>query len=179
MTDPEKIPVQNPEQGYETLFQVLLQEAALYEQLIEKLVLKQQAIINGNITRLNELTASEQSIVQKAQALSTLRSSIMQKIFNTWGVNIKDASLSEMLQYSGKSTNPEWLKLTQKLKLGIQQVNRLNRENQQLINSSLQFVRDLVKLIFPADEVPKNTYNKDGDLSGNEKTTKKVLDFQV
>lgn len=169
---------QDVENKYENLYQVLVQEVSTYNKLSELMLKKQKSIISGDITALQDLTAKEQSVVREANAFSNTRHFLLKEILVKLGRNSSNASLSHLLELTGHSRDNQWLLIKDRLYETVDKIRKINFENQELLKTSLTFVKEMVKVFFPADNTFNNTYSEDGKVR-NQNKIKKVLDCQI
>lgn len=163
---------------FDDLYQVLIQESTVYEKLIKLMEQKQRSIIEGNITALQDYTAKEQAIIREANTFSNTRLFILKEILAKLNKNTNNASLTNLLELSGKSKEKHWQNIKQKLNNAIDKIRVLNFENQELLKTSLAFVKEMVKVFFPKDEYANGTYTSKGKVVPENKT-QQVLNCHI
>ncbi len=163
---------------FDDLYQVLIQESVVYEKLIKIMGQKQKSIIEGNITALQDYTAKEQAIIREANTFSNTRLFILKEILSKLNTNIKNASLSNLLEISGKSREKHWQNIQHKLNNAIDKIRIINYENQELIKTSLTFVKEMVKVFFPKVAHANGTYTEKGKVLSENKS-QQVFNCQI
>lgn len=162
----------------DNLYQLLIQESALYDNLVTLLESKQKSIIKGNVENLQDYTAKEQALVRQATAYSDSRQYLVKKLLNDSENNDKLISLSNFLQMTNRSNDSQWSNIKNKLDLAVQKVKKINFENHELLQTSLAFVKEMVRVFIPKDKNLNSTYSKDGKINGAEKR-QEVLNCQI
>jgi len=163
---------------FDDLYQVLLQESSAYDSLTGLLEKKQKAIIVGDIDAIQDLTAKEQSVIKQANAFSTTRLFVLKELQAKLNKKSGNVSLSNLLEISGKSEETQWIGIKQKLNNAVENIRKLNFENQELLKTSLAFVKEMVKVFFQNKEVGNGTYSEKGKVIPDSKS-QKVLDCQI
>lgn len=160
------------------LYQILIKESALLDNLIVLLEKKQKSIIKGNIEGLKEYTAKEQLVVRQANAYSDTRQYLVQKILNDSDKKDRMVSLSNFIELTNRSADKQWTGIRDKLDRAIQKIKRINFENHELLQTSLAFVKEMVRVFIPKEKDSAGTYSKEGRVSESEKR-QKVLNCQI
>jgi len=160
------------------LYQLLIQESALFDNLITLLEKKQESIIKGKIDDLQDYTAKEQLIVRQADAFSDTRQYLVQKILNDSNNKEQMISLSNFLEMTDRSKDKKWTTIKNKLDSAVQKIRKINFENHELLQTSLAFVKEMVRVFLPKDKNSNNTYSKDGKIPDAEKR-QEVLNCQI
>lgn len=166
------------ESTYDALYQLLTQEMSIYETLTGILKEKRQALIDNDLAGINKLTIEEQRLLNKSNGLSDARNGLIKQVFNQWGVEQSTVTLRDLMKYSGKTADPDWSRLYKKLKLTLNEVTHLNNENQVLVGTALQFLKDLVQMTLSDGSQAQQTYGDDGLVNTSPKT-QKLLDYQI
>lgn len=162
----------------DNLYQILVQESALCDNLISLLEKKQDSIIKGKIEELQNYTAKEQSIVRQANAFSDTRQYLVQKILNDSDSKDKMISLSNFLQMTNRSKDKQWNSIKNNLDIAIQKIKRINFENHELLQTSMAFVKEMIRVFLPKDKNSNETYSKSGKMTDTEKR-QQVLNYQI
>ncbi len=169
--------IQNENESCERIYSLVSQEIALYEQLIDTARQKQTAILSNDRTLLQELTATEQMQANRALNMIETRQLLLREIFKNLELEV-ETTLSNLLQFTGKSIDPDWIRAYRRLTEKVKELTRLNFENQQLLRTSLFYLREVVSVLFPGDKNRLNVYDKNGSMNGR-KQESKVLNYQV
>ncbi len=160
------------------LYQLLIQESALLDTLIVLMENKQKSIVKGNVEDLKEYTAKEQLIVRQANAFSDTRQYLVQKILNNSNNKDRVISLSNFIELTNRSSDKQWSGIRNKLDSAVQKVRKINFENNELLQTSIAFVKEMVRVFLPIDKNLAGTYSKDGKLPESNKR-QEVLNCQI
>jgi flagellar biosynthesis/type III secretory pathway chaperone len=123
---------------------VLLQTLAeLHEKLLETVKKKQQILINGEINPLLGILSEESKLVKKIKETDQVRASLLGE----------QSSLSDIIsQEPDGAEKEEWVRLHQKLKQLLAEIQQVNEANQQLIKQSLAFTQFMMDQMLPKSE---------------------------
>lgn len=112
---------------------------------------QQRALIESNITSLEECILSEEKILKRIEAGEKVREEVMQKLSQTYSIKLNSLSVSDFLNQLGTAKNPvieKIFKMSKELKSVITQINKINYQNKKLINHSRNFIKETVNVIF-------------------------------
>lgn len=168
----------NNKQNLDNLYQILVQESALCDNLISLLEKKQESIIKGQIEELQDYTAKEQSIVRQANAFSDTRQYLVKKILDDSDNKEKIISLSNFLQMTNRTKEKKWSSIKDKLDAAVQKIRKINFENHELLQTSIAFVKEMIRVFLPKDKDSNQTYSKNGKMTDAEKR-QQVLNCQI
>jgi len=146
----------------ERLMRVLLEEISACDYLAETLAEKQDAIVKNNLLQINTLTGTEQLIVNKANLLAKARQDLIGDLFLKANIKNMGFTLSNLIENLGLAEQTNWKKVQQRLENAVAKIERINKENITLLNSSISFVRDMIHLLYSHDDKPTNIYDKSG-----------------
>lgn len=162
---------------YEKLLRILDKEIKGYEELVMILSRKQEAIIEGDVDSLRQLVAEEQSLVRKIEGIVKERNRIGMSLSNGKGEKA-GVRLSFIIEGAPESYRERLHEIRYKLMSNLEQISRLNRENEYLLNFSIDFVRNMAQLIIEADGENIKVYNARG-YTFSPGGSNKMLDYQI
>ena len=155
----------------ENLIDVLDRECALYERLLELSSKKTPVIIDRDLVKLSKITEDEQIVVSLINAVDKERATAMKDITNVLGDKARDIKLIDLVRLLDKRPNEQrklamWRDKLKELAGGVQ---RVNDQNQMLLQSSLEMIQYEMNIMQSARRAPetanytKNAWTK-GDL---------------
>jgi len=126
----------------DNLISVLSDENDLYEKLIPIAEKKTQVIVAGDLNTLQEITAQEQSIVDKISALEKQREKVIADMGTVLGKNPKELNFRTLVEIlKGQKDEAERLRaLHDRLKKTTDRMVMLNDRNKALIQQSLEMI---------------------------------------
>ena len=152
----------------ENIVEVLEKENAEYQTLIKLSEEKTPIIIKGDLENLNRITEAEQVIVARIQKLEKERMSTMKDISEV--TNFKaDIKLGDLITMMDK--HPEEQKklkdLHDRLKETMNQMKRVNEQNRDLLQNSLEMVQFEMNLLQSLKTAPETAdYNSNAYANG-------------
>jgi flagellar biosynthesis/type III secretory pathway chaperone len=155
------------------LYQVLIQEVNLYRKLASVMREMQDAIVKGDVERIQMVTAREQGLVKKSNALTELRYAMLEKIYLEEGILQRPITLHNLIVHSGHDFDAAWTAVDCQLHDVVREIQNLNQENKRLLEVSLGFVREIIHRIYSVREKEQgDVYDRDGSLSRKSKNAK-------
>ena len=152
----------------ETIVEVLEQENAEYQTLIKLSEDKTPVIIKGDLENLNRITEAEQVIVGRIQNLEKERIRTMKDISEV--TNFKeDIKLGDLITMMDK--HPEEQRklkdLHDRLKETMTRMKRVNEQNRDLLQNSLEMVQFEMNLLQSLKTAPETAdYNSNAYANG-------------
>ncbi|MBR3518310.1 MAG: flagellar protein FlgN [Lachnospiraceae bacterium] len=152
----------------ENIVEVLEKENAEYQTLIKLSEEKTPIIIKGDLENLNRITEAEQVIVARIQKLEKERMSTMKDISEV--TNFKaDIKLGDLITMMDK--HPEEQKklkdLHDRLKETMNRMKRVNEQNRDLLQNSLEMVQFEMNLLQSLKTAPETAdYNSNAYANG-------------
>ncbi len=152
----------------ETIVEVLEQENAEYQTLIKLSEDKTPVIIKGDLENLNRITEAEQVIVGRIQNLEKERIRTMKDISEV--TNFKeDIKLGDLITMMDK--HPEEQRklkdLHDRLKETMARMKRVNEQNRDLLQNSLEMVQFEMNLLQSLKTAPETAdYNSNAYANG-------------
>ena len=157
----------------ERLVDVLERECNLYEQLLKLSGQKTPIIMQRDLVTLAEITEKEQMLVGKISNVDKERESTMAEIAEILGEKAQGMRLTDLVKMLDKRPEEQHdlAVCTDKLKNVSGNVQRVNDQNQMLLQSSLEMVQYEMNIMQAARRAPETAnYTKNagtrGDLIG-------------
>ena len=147
---------------YNRLKHIVLEEISACGYLAETLKEKQDAIVHNDLHRMNNLTGTEQILINKTNALVSKRKEILADIYHKEGLVHETISLTHLIEYFEDDEKLNWLKMQKRLENTVLRIKRLNKENVTLLDTAITFVRDMIHILYNPDEELTSVYKKDG-----------------
>ena len=156
------------------LIQVLENENKEYEKLAKLSKEKKQVIIDANVPALEKIVDLEQDVASKIQNLDNKRQKVthdMSVVLNKSDQNFTVDTVIEMLN-SQPEEQQRLIDVKKQLKTTLDEVRRINEQNQTLLNQALELVEFDLTLFRSMRTAPetanynKNAYNTGEILGG-------------
>ncbi len=171
MNDPQTQP------DFTRLIELLQEEFAIYGALLRELRTKQKAIVAGNVSGLRDIISSEQAIIRKTMNISRKRNEQVRDIMRGQGLD-GELTLRSVIELAGPVDRYRLINLRDQLKLEVENIQLINKENRYLLNSSIDFIHGLVNIFLNNSHAPAGIYNTSGSMSGSDGTNK-MFDYQI
>lgn len=154
----------------EDLIVTLRQEGDLYEALLGLSSQKTSVIVSGDLKELSRITDEEQGTVAKIAALDKKRQTAMKDIANVLNKDVQSLKLTDLVQLLDKRPD-EQRQLAEerdRLKFVADNVKRVNGQNQELLQSSLEMVQFEMNILQTSQRAPETAnYTKSAGTSGD------------
>ena len=154
----------------ENLVQVLSDECTMYEQLLGLSSRKTAIIVSGDLKALAEITDEEQCVIGKIQRLDKERVVAMENIASVLNKDVDSLKLTDLIEILEKRPQDQKSLATQRdrLKTVADNVRRVNGQNQELLESSLEMVRFEMNIIQASKRAPQTAnYSRALDTTGD------------
>lgn len=163
----------------EELITTLNQENEIYESLIPINEKKTKIIINNDLEALQEITKTEQEMIQKISALEAKRQEVIINIGTVINRNPGTLTLKNLIRLLEKQPKEqEQLSIIHdKLQKTVHRLTEINHQNQSLIEQSLEMIEFNMNFIQSTRMSPGNNYNK--DASGIEMQVEQTRRFDA
>ena len=141
----------------ENLINVLEEEAKAYEELLELSMKKTPIIVGGDLEGLQRITDEEQIVVARINRLDAKREEVTRDIANVLNKDVTKLKLVDIIQMlSQRPVEQKQLAAAHdKLKEVVGQMTRINEQNRDLIQSSLEMVEFDLNLIQSMKSAPQ------------------------
>lgn len=154
----------------ENLMDLLEQENSEYEKLLELSMQKTPVIIEGDIAKLEKITDEEQIIVGRVNRLDKEREKIMKDIATVLNRDVQTLKLSQLTTLlAGRPAEQKRLSdIHGRLKITMNQMVRVNDQNRDLIQSSLEMIQYNMNVLKSMKAAPETAnYTRDAFNSGS------------
>ena len=153
----------------ENLIGILEAEGTAYEELLELSMKKTPIIIGGDLEGLQKITDEEQTVVAKINHLDAKREEVTRDIANVLNKDVTKLKLADIIRMlSQRPVEQNQLAAAHdKLKEVVGQMARINEQNRDLIQRSLEMVEFDLNLIQSMKSAPQTAnYNRGAYNSG-------------
>ena len=158
----------------EELLDVLGKEEKQYQELITLATEKTDAVVQGNIEHLTDVTTREQDAASVLLNLSNKRNRVLTDMATVLGQSPEEMTIRKMIVYLNKQAKEKEDLTRQRdslLEAGAK-MQQLNRQNEALLKQALEMVEFDLTLLRSTRQAPetanydKNAYNT-GDILGS------------
>ena len=153
----------------ENLIDVLDKECSEYEVLLALSQRKTPIIVGGSLEELQKITDEEQEVVSRVGNLEKRRITVTADIANVLNKDVKKLKLADIINMlSQRPVEQNQLAAAHdKLKDVVGQMKRINEQNRDLIQSSLEMVEFDLNLVQSMKSAPQTAnYNRGAYNSG-------------
>ena len=147
----------------ENLIEVLNSESQEYENLLGLSTRKTPVIISGNLEELAKITDEEQDVVSRINRLETKRQEVFADIANVINKDVKTLLLTDLIQILAQRPQEQQklAKVHDKLRTVVHAVKRVNEQNRELIQNSLEMVEFDLNMLQSMKAAPETAnYNR-------------------
>ncbi len=163
---------------FHELVNCLTIEVDLYKELDLLLKAKQSSIISGDIEILQNIVHEEQRLIPRIQAATQARELRATTIGAVSKLRVKTPSLKELIDLSPSHYSQQMIGFREQLIQSLDRIAHANRENEFLLNSSVNLVRGLVQVLIGTEENENVHYGGRGVIAKNQ-STRTHVDCQV
>jgi flagellar biosynthesis/type III secretory pathway chaperone len=134
------------------LERVITDEAEFAESLLEVVLQQQQAIVRFNAHSLGQLVEKQQEMLRPFEAMEARRASVSKEVVNAMSRGGRPAvsgsiTLTEVLRHLDGEDASRVAAVGTRLRKAIENVLSANRKNRLLLEHSLKFVRENIRLL--------------------------------
>jgi flagellar biosynthesis/type III secretory pathway chaperone len=133
-------------EGLQAMREMLEEIKDIYSRLLELSQIKREVIIRGDIKELAQITQAEELLIMGAGGLEAKRFSLQKEIAGEYGVEPQELNLSQLEKLYGQ-TGESLVQTGKQLSLIVDQLRKINLQNKQLIEYSLQYLEFTADLI--------------------------------
>lgn len=133
------------------LFQLLLEEIHAYSYMVETVKQKQEAIIHNKLKEMENLTGVERLLVKKVEQMLESREKYLRKLLGN-AESDQPLQLNSFIEALPVEEQARWRSLQQRISRTVDKIRRINLENHQLVQSSLNYVRGVIDMLYAMDE---------------------------
>jgi len=155
---------------YDSLLRVLRNEIEVYGEL-HKLFLNERALlVKSSMDELYENSSKKETCILKAKMLEEVRMNLVEKIFKLLNIDKKDINFSRLLSYGDDAQRRELTECQLSLRFLLNEINRLNKKNKMLLDSSLIYIQRSIdfinQLIYPTSNYLSTGKLKSNNMNG-------------
>ncbi len=161
----------------EKLFDCLTKMVALHQSLFELENRKTDIIKRGDIEALTSFLKEENKHVMAINKLEEERKLIVAKLVSGHSIQGDEPSLTDIVNLLHPTESRKLLTLREHLTKLLEELKQVNKLNQELVHSSLQFVNLSLDLLMPQPQ--KINYNKPTNHRQTEQTKSSVFDSKA
>lgn len=148
----------------ESLVEVLQKQTEVYKELLQQSQQKTEMIVKNDIEAIKISTEKEESIIRKAAKLDLKREEFIKQIGEVLKISPNQITISDLITVLEKApTDQKALEQTQEEMLEVlQDLQKVNENNKQLIRQSLDYISFSVNLIRGSKNVSTGRYTSGG-----------------
>lgn len=141
----------------ENLIAVLGEENAEYEKLLKLSMEKTPVIVGGDLEELQRITDEEQNVVTRINYLDTKREEVIRDIANVLNKDVKTLKLTNIINLleSRPKEQQQLAAVHDALKETVSRMGRVNDQNRELIQNSLEMVEFDLNLLQAMKSAPQ------------------------
>ncbi len=128
------------------LISILQEQKKIYEDLLDLSRQKQKILIKGDISALEGITAQEEVLVFQTGKLEEKREQCLSSLAEAYGW-VQEKTLADFLPLVSTEKRVELEKIHEDFSMCLNDLRRLNHENTELLEQSLQFVNFTVDVL--------------------------------
>lgn len=154
----------------EDLLETLEKENTEYEKLVDLSTKKTPVIISADLEQLKKITDEEQEIVANINRLDKVRVDCMKTIAGVIHMDVDELTLGNLVQIFEKrpEEHKKLASIYDKLKDTISQMARVNNQNRELIQSSLELIQFDMNVLQSMKSAPETAnYTKSANSTGD------------
>lgn len=154
----------------ENLIEVLMQESAEYEGLLELSQKKTPLIIGGDLDHLQKITDDEQIVVSRLHNLEKKRAEVTADIANVLNRDVEELKLTDLIgMMAARPQEQEKLaEAHDRLQSAVHTLRRNNEQNRELLTNALEMVEFEMNLMQSMRAAPETAnYTKGAYSSGD------------
>jgi len=157
------------------IIEVLEQETAIYESILEISQDKTNIIIEGKIALLEKIVKLEQSLILKMRKLEDMREDLVSRLSEELNLKESDLTISEVSKHL-QDEKAEELKLKQEKMVGVLgSLKSSNELNSRLIKNSLDYIDFSINLLTAVGG--GNNYSDSGKVDSSK--NRSILDMKL
>lgn len=144
------------------LIRILSQEIVIYTKLLTVLEEKQQAIVKGEVEKLQQATEEEQAALSDARIIEKERKQALRNLADTSDSLKKVESLRQLISAVEYKYHQRLNEIRESLENILEKVALKNEQNKFLLNHSIQFVQTMIKDLLSSRESMNDLYASNG-----------------
>jgi flagellar biosynthesis/type III secretory pathway chaperone len=161
----------------EELIVIMSKEIEAFNDLLGTLHLKQRAIVEGEVERLNQTVQDETKLARETKALEGERIERTRELAKKLHIKNANPRLTEIIEKVEEQYAHRLQEQRDLLRSLVEKIHNLNQGNQFLLNYSLKFVEKTMEILFNGND-KSSLYKKDGQLQKS-MTKNRIFDHSV
>lgn len=153
-----------PETTLAQITDVLAEQVAVFETLLELSRRKRDVLVQGGIPEFEAILEAEQALLWQAGKLEQRRLALQEEAANALGVDTDDVTMSMLIAATDGPHEEELRRLQVHLGGLLADLDGLNQGNARLLQQSLDYINVAIAAIGSADGGP-GIYRTDGRLT--------------
>ena len=153
-------------------------ESVWCTRLRDLLVEKQRVIIAGKIVELDRITAEEELLAKQLGEKVSERAELMGKITRSYELDLSKPQLSILKTLAPRDLVPALSRLIKQTEAAAHQITETNRQNEYLLQASLDYARGMIDLLYNYQVQDMTLYGPRG-IAGKYPADKRLLDRKV
>jgi len=167
------------EKHVKKLSEIIEKEYTLYKEVFKLVKEEQTVIVNADLDSLTANLRKQQIMMDKINKLETKRLQELEVLAIYLGTTPENLKISYIASKTPGECGVELSEKETKFKSLIEEILKLNRSNQFLINNSLQFLDKNIQVFFGAIDTNKGIYKNPKTKSVAEAPRKRLLNRVV
>lgn len=149
------------------------------EQFERLLARQRDLIIRNDIGPLKDNLNVQNRLIFEAKGLEDRRQAIVDNCKHLFGVNYKESTLKEICEKVELPRSEQLRSIRDALLQAVKKVDRLRKQNEMLINKSLEIIDGTMKIYCRSDDRGKPSYNSEGNRPETDRPSRLVLNRVV
>jgi predicted AAA+ superfamily ATPase len=150
------------------LTNVLEQENAIYQDILEMSKNKTDIIIEGRVSELESIIKLEQNLIVQLGKLEDVRETLVSEISSHLKIPIQELKLSDLINYADKKEADKLKNCQKRMSFSLKDLMNVNELNSNLIKNSLEYIDFSINILSKPD-IGINNYGNTGQVSSSEK----------
>ncbi len=163
---------------FDPLITALEEETRIYHQLVTVIRKKQRQIIKSDLNALRACVAEEQQLLQQAKSAEKHRKHLVNTIALTKELSTDSPSLVDLILVAPEPYSTQLKHLRKQIHGELNAMVTVNRENDLLLNTSLNHVRGMVQLFLSVNDDAPSTYTPQGTVDTRD-ISNQVVDCRI
>ena len=166
----------NVSEFVDQLVMALEKEEEIYQDILDLSLNKKQAIIDGDVKKLEKIVNKEKALAMSLIKLDNIRVRIVNEILKENGVDSVE-NITELSEYINPMAKEKILNLKSKLNHVIKKVRNENDLNNDLVKQQLDYIQFNIDLMTNVD-LGSNNYSKEAN-DNVKKGRKNLFDAKI
>lgn len=160
------------------LCEILKGENNIYENLIDLGNRKTKILIEGNVEELSRILVEENKNIKVLKNLEKSREESLKVISSGLNLDYTKLNINDIIEKIDAQSSGNLIEIQTKLKSNILKAMDINKQNESLIQNSLEFVEFSMNILSNAKaSTGENNYGSSGKV--NQQSKKTTFDFKL